>query len=94
MRVMPEQSILPAPARRLHRVPARPAAAPALRLRSGLISTERRTVRTRQRWAKTRPMTTTASPPATLTDRTALGLLHQRVLLLDRELDMDNGAQL
>jgi len=39
-------------------------------------------------------MTTTASPPATLTDRTALGLLHQRVLLLDRELDMDNGAQL
>ncbi|MGO3208762.1 ClpP family protease [Brachybacterium sp. AOP24-D1-21] len=40
----------------------------------------------------------TTSPPATttaaLTDRIDLGLLHQRVLLLDRELDQDNGAQL
>lgn len=39
-------------------------------------------------------MTTTAAPPTTLTDRTDLGLLHQRVLLLDRELDQDNGARL
>ncbi|MFC0675885.1 ClpP family protease [Brachybacterium hainanense] len=40
-------------------------------------------------------MTTTTPPTATaLADRTALGLLHQRVLLLDRELDMENGAQL
>lgn len=39
-------------------------------------------------------MTTSAAPPPTLIDRTGLGLLHQRVLLLDRELDQDNGAQL
>ncbi|ATG55662.1 ATP-dependent Clp protease proteolytic subunit [Brachybacterium ginsengisoli] len=39
-------------------------------------------------------MTTTAASPPALVDRTALGLLHQRVLLLDRELDQDNGAQL
>lgn len=38
--------------------------------------------------------TTTAPQPSTLIDRTGLGLLHHRVLLLDRELDMDNGAQL
>ena len=42
-------------------------------------------------------MTTTSPPvpPTTaLTDRIDLGLLHQRVLLLDRELDQENGAQL
>lgn len=38
--------------------------------------------------------TTSASPPPTLVGRTGLGLLHQRVLLLDRELDQENGAQL
>ncbi|UEJ83008.1 ATP-dependent Clp protease proteolytic subunit [Brachybacterium halotolerans subsp. kimchii] len=38
------------------------------------------------------PNTTTA-PPA-LADRTATRLLHQRILLLDRELEQDNGAQL
>ncbi|MGO1409645.1 MAG: ClpP family protease, partial [Brachybacterium sp.] len=32
--------------------------------------------------------------PPTLVGRTGLGLLHQRVLLLDRELDQENGAQL
>ncbi|HEX7352163.1 ClpP family protease [Brachybacterium sp.] len=42
-------------------------------------------------------MTTTSPPvpPTTaLVDRIDLGLLHQRVLLLDRELDQDNGARL
>lgn len=39
-------------------------------------------------------MDTTTPAPTALADRTGLGLLHQRVLLLDRELDMDNGAQL
>lgn len=41
-------------------------------------------------------MTTTDTPPPTpaLADRTATGLLHQRILLLDRELEQDNGAQL
>jgi len=40
-------------------------------------------------------MTTTSPPaPPALTDRIDLGLLHQRVLLLDRELDQDNGARL
>lgn len=39
-------------------------------------------------------MTTTSASPPTLVDRTGLGLLHQRVLLLDRELDQENGAQL
>lgn len=38
--------------------------------------------------------TTTASPPLTVADRTGLGLLHQRVLLLDRELEQDNTAEL
>ncbi len=38
--------------------------------------------------------TTTASPPHTVADRTGLGLLHQRVLLLDRELEQDNTAEL
>lgn len=41
---------------------------------------------------------TTATPPSPastgLNDRLSLGLLHQRVLLLDRELEQDNGAQL
>lgn len=40
-------------------------------------------------------MTTTSPPaPPALTDRIDLGLLHQRVLLLDRELDQANGARL
>lgn len=40
-------------------------------------------------------MTSTETPPpAALADRTATGLLHQRILLLDRELDQDNGARL
>ena len=39
-------------------------------------------------------MTTTSASPPTLVGRTGLGLLHQRVLLLDRELDQENGAQL
>ncbi|MDN6399306.1 MAG: ATP-dependent Clp protease proteolytic subunit, partial [Brachybacterium sp.] len=39
-------------------------------------------------------MTTTSASPSTLVGRTGLGLLHQRVLLLDRELDQENGAQL
>jgi len=39
-------------------------------------------------------MDTTTQPGTALADRTGLGLLHQRVLILDRELDMDNGAQL
>ncbi|MFE5775847.1 ClpP family protease [Brachybacterium sp. NPDC056505] len=34
------------------------------------------------------------TPPPALADRTATGLLHQRILLLDRELEQDNGAQL
>lgn len=37
---------------------------------------------------------TETTPPAALADRTATGLLHQRILLLDRELDQDNGARL
>lgn len=32
--------------------------------------------------------------PSAIADRTATGLLHQRTLLLDRELEQDNGAQL
>ena len=58
--------------------------------------------------ANTRSMTTRTPHPPTLSDpgtapertgtaladRTGLGLLHQRILLLDRELDQDNGAQL
>lgn len=41
------------------------------------------------------PDTTTDGRSGTaLADRTGLGLLHQRILLLDRELDQDNGAQL
>ena len=41
-------------------------------------------------------MTITDTPPPVpaLADRTATGLLHQRILLLDRELEQDNGAQL
>ncbi|WP_152352791.1 ClpP family protease [Brachybacterium subflavum] len=35
-----------------------------------------------------------STPPPALSDRTATGLLHQRILLLDRELEQDNGAQL
>lgn len=38
-------------------------------------------------------MTTTA-PPSTIGDLTATRLLHHRILLLDRELEQDNGAQL
>src|SRR5690625_7579995 len=40
------------------------------------------------------PGTTPERPGMALTDRTGLGLLHQRILLLDRELDQGNGAQL
>lgn len=39
-------------------------------------------------------MTTTTSPPTPLADHTTTRLLHQRVLLLDRELDQENGAAL
>lgn len=39
-------------------------------------------------------MTTETVLPPTLADRTAAGLLHQRILILDRELEQDNGAQL
>lgn len=37
---------------------------------------------------------TETPPPTALAERTAAGLLHQRILLLDRELEQDNGAQL
>ncbi|MCG7308519.1 ClpP family protease [Brachybacterium sp. ACRRE] len=40
------------------------------------------------------PDQSTTTPPPALADRTATGLLHQRILLLDRELEQDNGAQL
>ena len=62
-----------------------------------LISAGPSSWRSVARSAKTRRMTTTSPPipPTTaLTDRIDLGLLHQRVLLLDRELDQENGAQL
>lgn len=62
-----------------------------------LISAGQRSWRSAPRPAKTRDMTTEApsTPPTTaLADRIDLGLLHQRVLLLDRELDQENGARL
>ena len=37
---------------------------------------------------------TETPPPTALAERTAAGLLHQRILLLDRELEQDNGAQM
>ncbi|PWH05492.1 ATP-dependent Clp protease proteolytic subunit [Brachybacterium endophyticum] len=36
----------------------------------------------------------TSTPLPALAERTAGGLLHQRILLLDKELDQDNGARL
>src|SRR5699024_2031978 len=77
-------------------------------IRPGRISTGRISMREHPERANTRSMTTRTPHPPTLSDpgtapertgtaladRTGLGLLHQRILLLDRELDQDNGAQL
>ncbi|HLS73014.1 MAG TPA: ATP-dependent Clp protease proteolytic subunit [Actinomycetaceae bacterium] len=52
------------------------------------------TIRTARPSTLSDPGTTPERPGMALTDRTGLGLLHQRILLLDRELDQGNGAQL
>src|SRR5690625_4601870 len=57
-------------------------------------NTQGMTIRTARPSTLSDPGTTPERPGTALIDRTGLGLLHQRVLLLDRELDQDNGAQL
>src|SRR5690625_4681510 len=57
-------------------------------------NTQGMTIRTARPSTLSDPGTTPERPGMALTDRTGLGLLHQRILLLDRELDQGNGAQL